>query len=178
MLVACSPLFLAITSSAQEKKLKIHISVDLEGVVAVVTGEQLGLQGFEYNRFREFMTAEANAAIEAAIFIDYYASTSNMEGVRDHTISARTLTPEAAYEVIREKVKKAMARIKDFKPYKLKTPITLDLRFKNYRPSEILSYLPIVERTDSHSVRFVGKNMTEVSKFIEFLTQYGSNLEP
>ena len=36
---------------------KIFISADLEGVVGVVTGEQLGPSGFEYNRFREFMTA-------------------------------------------------------------------------------------------------------------------------
>ena len=45
---------------------KIYISADLEGVVGAVTGEQLGPGGFEYNRFREFMTAEVNAAIEAA----------------------------------------------------------------------------------------------------------------
>ena len=45
---------------------KIYISSDLEGVVGAVTGEQLGPSGFEYQRFREFMTAEVNAAIEGA----------------------------------------------------------------------------------------------------------------
>ena len=39
----------------------------MEGVVGVVTGEQLGPQGFEYARFREFMTKEVNAAIEGAM---------------------------------------------------------------------------------------------------------------
>ncbi len=92
--------------------------------------------------------------------------------------SARTLMPEAAYELIRQKVKQAISRIKDFKPYKLKTPVQLDVRFKNYRPSEVLSYLPIVERTDSHSIRFAGKNMIEVSKFIEFIMTYSPSLEP
>ena len=57
---------LAIMVQAQEKKLKIYISADMEGVVGVVTNEQLGPQGFEYARFREFMTQEVNAAIEAA----------------------------------------------------------------------------------------------------------------
>ena len=33
--------------------------------------------------------------------------------------SARTIMPEASYQLIREKVKKAVGRIKDFKPYKL-----------------------------------------------------------
>ena len=57
----------AITIKAQERKIKIYISADMEGVVGVVTNEQLGPQGFEYQRFREFMTQEVNAAIEAAV---------------------------------------------------------------------------------------------------------------
>jgi D-amino peptidase len=92
--------------------------------------------------------------------------------------SARTLTPEAAYEVIREKVKRAISRIKDFKPYRIKTPVQLDVRFKSYRPSEMLSYLSIVERTDSHSIRFTGRDIVEVSKFLEFITTYEPSLEP
>src|SRR4029434_3233085 len=56
----------AITIQAQDKKMKIYISADMEGGVGVVTNEQLGPQGFEYERFREFMTQEVNAAVEAA----------------------------------------------------------------------------------------------------------------
>ena len=52
--------------AAAQQKLKVHISVDMEGVGGVVTGEQLGPSGFEYGRFREFMTREALAAVEAA----------------------------------------------------------------------------------------------------------------
>jgi D-amino peptidase len=289
-LAAC----LSVSSPAQTRKLKIYISADMEGVVGAVTGDQLGPQGFEYNRFREFMTEEVKTATEAAfeagatevvisdshgngenllieklpknvtvvrswprplmmmqaidetfdgaIFIGYHTSTNNMTGVRAHTISsarladvklngvsmseaginaaiaghfnvpvimisgddavvkevtdllgpiegavvkwaygfhsARTLTPEAAYDLIREKVKRAMGRIKDFKPYRIKDPVKLDVRFKNYRPSELLSYLSIVERTDSHSIRFIGKDIVEVSKFLEFITSYEPSLEP
>lgn len=46
--------------------LKIYISADMEGVTGVVTSAQLGPSGFEYARFRQFMTDEVNAAIEAA----------------------------------------------------------------------------------------------------------------
>jgi D-amino peptidase len=46
--------------------LRVFLSVDMEGVAGVVTGDQLGTSGFEYNRFREFVTAEALAAIEGA----------------------------------------------------------------------------------------------------------------
>ena len=279
---------------AQQQKMKIYISADMEGVVGVVTGEQLGPQGFEYQRFREFMTQEVNAAIEGAlaagatdivvsdshgngqnilieklprdvllvrswprplammqgidasfagaVFIGYHASTTNSEGVRAHTISsarladvrlndrsmseaginaaiagqfnvpvimisgddvvvkettellgdvegavvkwasgfhsATTMTPEASYQLIREKVRKAVGRIKDFKPYRITSPVRLDVRFKNYRPSEVLSYLSIVQRTDAHSIRFVGKDMIEVSKFLEFINTYDPSLEP
>jgi len=287
-------LVVAINVKAQATHMKIYISADMEGVVGVVTGDQLGPQGFEYQRFREFMTQEVNAAIEAAfeagateivvsdshgngenllieklpknillvrswprplmmmqgidetfagsIFIGYHTSTTNQQGVRAHTISsarladvqlqsqsvseaglnaaiaghfnvpvimvsgdeavvkettallgdvegatvkwasgfhsAKTLMPEAAYQLIREKVKKAIGRIGSFKPYKLKPPIRLDVRFKNYRPSEMLSYLSIVERTDAHNIRFIGKDMVEVSKFLEFIVTYDPSLEP
>lgn len=291
--------FLAIivfsgSANSQAKRLKIYISVDMEGITGVVTGDQLSPQGFEYSRFREFMTQEANTAIEAAfaggaaeivvsdshgngesllieklpknitlvrswprplmmmqgidetfagaIFIGYHASTTNPEGVRAHTMSsatladvklngisvpeaginaaiaghynvpvimisgddaavkeatgllgniegavvkwnygfhsARTLMPEAANDLIREKVRIAMKRLGEFKPYKVSAPIRMDVRFKNYRPAEVLSYLSIVERTDSHSIRFQGRDMIETSKFLEFLTNYEPGLAP
>ena len=290
----CFILLLFCSAGAQVKKMKIYISADMEGVVGAVSGEQLSPTGFEYQRFREFMTQEVNAAVEAAfaagateitisdshgnaqnllieklpknvllvrgfprplmmmqgidetfdgvIFLGYHSSTSNSDGVRAHTFSsarladvrlnnvsmsegsfnaaiaghfnvpvimvsgddaavkeissvvggvegsvvkwnygfhsARTMMPEAAYALIREKVKTAVGRIGDFKPYKPKMPVQLDVRFKSYRPSEVLSYLSIVERTDSHSIRFVGKDMVETSKFMEFILTYEPGLEP
>ncbi len=51
---------------SQSRGLKVHISVDMEGIAGVVTGDQLGPSGFEYGRFREFMTREAMAAVTAA----------------------------------------------------------------------------------------------------------------
>ena len=70
VLAAASPVLLALNETApaaqQPAKLKVHISVDMEGIAGVVTGEQLGPTGFEYGRFREFMTNEAIAAVEAA----------------------------------------------------------------------------------------------------------------
>ena len=49
-----------------QPRLKVLISVDMEGIAGVVTGDQLGPGGFEYQRFREFMTDEALAAVEAS----------------------------------------------------------------------------------------------------------------
>ncbi len=58
---------LLILESAQaQESLKIFISIDMEGLAGVVTDEQLGPEGFEYQRFRQFMTSELLAAIEGA----------------------------------------------------------------------------------------------------------------
>jgi len=49
-----------------QRPLKVYISADMEGVAGVVTADQLGPSGFEYDRFRGFMTAEVLAAIQGA----------------------------------------------------------------------------------------------------------------
>ena len=279
---------------AQRQKLKVHISVDMEGVGGVVTGEQLGPTGFEYGRFREFMTREALAAIEAAkgagateiivadahgngqnllidqfpqdvriirswprqlgmvagiddnvdaaIFIGYHAGTNNTAGVRAHTFSsatltrvalngvnvtegswnaaiagqfnvpvimisgddaaieevrkavgnieaaetkrnlgfhsANTLTPQASAALIGERVRAALGRKSDFKPYKVQFPVTVDVSFKNYLPAEVLAYLPLFERTDAHSVRFRAKDMADASRIMNFIGEYRPDITP
>jgi D-amino peptidase len=65
-IVASSFIVLAERSGEPQQSLKVHISVDMEGIGGVVTSEQLGPTGFEYGRFREFMTREAVAAVTAA----------------------------------------------------------------------------------------------------------------
>lgn len=92
--------------------------------------------------------------------------------------SARTLMPEAANEVIRDRVRAALGRLDDFQPYTMEGPIEVEVSFKNYMPAELLAYLPIVERVDSHTIRFVGRDMTEVSMFLEFTTSYSVGVTP
>lgn len=287
-------LVLFLASAAASGELKVYVSADMEGIAGVVSGEQLGPQGFEYQRFREFMTNEVLAAIEGAraagateilvsdshgngqnlliekfpkdvqivrswprplmmmqgidstfaavLFVGYHTGTTNMEGVRAHTMSsanladvklngvsvpeaglnaaiaghfgvpvalitgdeaivqearallgdvegavvkwpygfhsARTLTPEASCELIRARAKAAVERARQRKPYRLAAPVELELRFKNYRPAELLAYLPNVRRVDAHSVRFRGKDILEVAKFIEFVLHYEPGLSP
>jgi D-amino peptidase len=67
ILALCAATGLAVEPAAtQAPRLKVHISVDMEGVAGVVTGDQISPAGFEYGRFREFMTREAMAAVTAA----------------------------------------------------------------------------------------------------------------
>ena len=92
--------------------------------------------------------------------------------------SAQTLTPEAAYEVIRTRTASAISRIGDFQPYVLDTPIELELSLKHYMPVETLSYLPNVDKVNSHTIRFVGEDMIEISKFLRVATGYRVDMQP
>lgn len=273
---------------------KLFISADMEGVVGTVTPDQLGPSGFEYARFREFMTREVLAVIrgaraegageivvadahgngenlllellpedvtvvrswprplgmmegidstfDAAIFVGYHAGTTNPRGVRAHSFSsarladvrlngrsvpeggfnaaiaghfgvpvilvtgddaavaevagivgdvetavvkwaisfhaARTLTPAASYRLLEERTRAALRRLGEFRPHRVATPVTLDVRFKNWRPSELLAWLPSVERTDAHAIRYVGTDILDVSRFFRFMMEYSAELEP
>lgn len=110
---------------------------------------------------------------------------TNPEGVRAHTISsaisfhsAATVTPAAAQDRIRERTTTALRRGDDFRPYGIETPVRLDMTFKSDRPAEMLAYLSVVERTTAHGIRFIGRDMPGVSRFIEFVTGHSISLEP
>ncbi len=57
---------LTSAAAAQPARLKVYISVDMEGIAGVVAPHQTGPGGHEYAWARRLMTAEANAAIAAA----------------------------------------------------------------------------------------------------------------
>ena len=294
LLLSSGPVAATREQSGQPQRLKVLISVDMEGVAGVVTGEQLGPSGFEYGRFREFMTREALAAVEGAraagateivvadahgngqnllieqfppdvriirswprrlsmvagvdedvdalIFIGYHAGTNNPEGVRAHTFSsanltrvavngasvtegswnaaiaghfgvpvvmisgddaavaevrtavgdieaaetkrtlgfhaANTLTPQAAAELIHERVESGLRRRAEFTPYRVDGEAVVDVSFKNYMPAEVLAYLPMFERTDSHSIRFRARDMAEASAIMAFIGGYSPDISP
>ena len=92
--------------------------------------------------------------------------------------SAETMTPEAARALIRQKVEAGVRRRTEIRPYAVAMPALLNITFKNYRPAEILAYLPGVERADAHTVRFTGRDMVEISKLLEFIVTYEPGLSP
>ena len=68
---ACAVIALGVLSNARaqqpaRKGLKVYISADMEGVAGAVSADQLLSTGFEYDRFRGYMTDEVLAAIAGA----------------------------------------------------------------------------------------------------------------
>jgi D-amino peptidase len=92
--------------------------------------------------------------------------------------SAVTLTPQESAERIHAGVLAALGRLSTFKLHVLKTPITLDVSFKNYMPAELMTYLRAIQRVDAHTIRFVGRDMDEVYDFLEFTERYSVDASP
>ena len=63
-------------------------------------------------------------------------------------------------------------------PIASRPPVAVEVRFKNYRPAELLAYLPVVERLDAHAVRYRAKDMLDASRFLEFVLGYQADLAP
>lgn len=90
-------------------------------------------------------------------------------------MSARNMRPQDAQAVIAETVTKAFARLKEFKPQPLSNPVTLDMEFKHRLPVDTLSLLPMIERTGAYGVRYVGKDIVEISRLISFISRFSSD---
>jgi D-amino peptidase len=276
--------------SAQPRSRKVFISVDMEGISGVVDPAQLGPDGFEYQRAREWMTGEVNAAIagirssgsaeivvfdshgngqsllidkvpddvrivrgfprplemmqglddsfSAAIFIGYHASEWTADAVRGHTISsarllgvklngnevsegiynaalaghfnvpiafvsgdrlavtqiqkavpgvegaivkepygyhsAQTVTPARGQTMIREGVTRAMGKVGSLQPYRLTTPIALEVGFKLTIDAEKAAFVPGLSRADAHVVRGTFRDMPEITKLLQVLTSFAA----
>ncbi|MFZ5627621.1 MAG: M55 family metallopeptidase [Spirochaetota bacterium] len=273
------------------KRLRVFISADMEGVAGVVNGAQLAPGEFEYEKFRRLMTAEVNACIEGAlaagatavtvadshgnglsllpeelnprarlvrswprplamvegidqgydavILLGYHASIGTPGAVRAHTMSSKriygmrlngvhtseallsaavaghygvpvvlvsgddrtieearktisdkitgvvvkraigyhsadSLSPQQARLAIQNGTREALGNLARFKPFTVARPVKLEIAFKNMLNAEVLSLLPIIERVDGSTIRFTGKDMPEVMKFIEFVGQYST----
>jgi D-amino peptidase len=76
-----------------QPKLKIFISVDMEGITGVVNWEDVSRDGKDYDYFRQVMTRETNAAIEGAL-----AAGATEIIVRDSHGSARNILPEMLHK--------------------------------------------------------------------------------
>jgi D-amino peptidase len=274
-----------LAQDAASGKLKVFISADMEGVGGVSTWSvQASSKGREYEKFRQLMTREVNAAIEgafqagatevlvgdshgdaqnidvelldkrvrlirawprplgmmqgidstfgAAVFVGYHAAEGRenatlshsfsgtievaLDGVTvpeagfnaaiagdfgvpvvflsgDQTIcadarkllgpietaavkdatgfySATMMHPEEAQRLIREGVRRGVERRREIKPYKIAHPVRLQVRFNEIVNAEVVAMLPGVERPAGNVIVFQGRDMVEVSKFFEAIS--------
>ena len=84
--------------------------------------------------------------------------------------SATMIHPEEAQRLIREGVKRGVERRRDIKPYRIAHPVTLRIRYNSVVEAEVVAMLPGVERPAGNVVVFRGRDMVEVSKFFEAIS--------
>ena len=92
--------------------------------------------------------------------------------------SAATATPAASQALIKLRVKAALSRTGNIKPVAKVSPVTIDLTFKNYQPSQVLAFLPLFTRVGSHGIRFTGKDIIEAQRIMQFISAYEPGLSP
>jgi D-amino peptidase len=66
-MLAVGILALLVLSVAESQKLKIYISVDMEGITGVVSSDQVSGTGVDYGMARRWMTEDVNAAVLGAL---------------------------------------------------------------------------------------------------------------
>lgn len=66
LLVVAAVIAASTSVLLSQARLKVFISVDMEGLAGVVTGSEVSPTGPDYSHFRAIMAAEANAAVDGA----------------------------------------------------------------------------------------------------------------
>jgi D-amino peptidase len=88
--------------------------------------------------------------------------------------SATMMHPEESRRLIRDGVREALQDKAGRKPFKLTSPVQLELTLKDTVAAELLSYLPQVTRKGGNTIVFTAQNMTEVAKFLNVVLFYNT----
>src|SRR5262249_31293724 len=84
--------------------------------------------------------------------------------------SATMLPPEEVRKRIRDGVRKGVERRREIPPYRVARPVKLRIRFNDIANAEVIAMLPGVQRPEGNVIVFEGRDMVEVSKFFEAIS--------
>lgn len=74
---------------------------------------------------------------------------------------AKCLTPEESVGRIRESAERALRRVKDFKPYRIETPIKFEVEFVSTAMAAVATLIPCVERKGPRTISLTSQNVLE-----------------
>lgn len=80
--------------------------------------------------------------------------------------SAKSPHPNVICSEIKKKSKISVQRINEFKPFRLNTPITMEITYKHTAAAEAVSYLPWFKRKNGKTVSVEIRNMKEATGII------------
>ena len=84
--------------------------------------------------------------------------------------SANTVTPARGQAMIRDGLTRAIGKLGSMQPYRVTTPIALEVGFKLTIDAERAAFVPGLARSDAHNVKGTFHDMIEVTKLLQVLT--------
>jgi D-amino peptidase len=84
--------------------------------------------------------------------------------------SAMTVTPARGQSMIRDGLKRAMAKVGSLQPYRVRTPIDLEIGFKLTIDAERAAFVPGLSRADAHNVKGSFKELVEIMKLLQVVS--------
>lgn len=141
-----------------------RIEVELDGVAVSEAGFNAAIAG-DFGVPVVFLSGDQTICADARKLLGPIETAA----VKDATgfFSASMMHPEQAQKLIREGVRRGVERRAELKPYRVARPVKLQLRYKDTVDAEVVSFLPGVERPSGRVVVFTGRDMVEVSRFLE-----------
>ena len=196
----CICAFGAAVAAQQPRKLKVFISVDMEGVSGVVTGDQTYAGGVLAHtgsgsvadlriNGRSVGEAGMNMLAAGALGVPVVMVTGdqeavaqarelvpNIEGVQVKeaigTTAALSLHPETARTRIREAAARALKRLSEFKPAPPSTPATFEVRFTQTALADVAEQIPTVKRVDAQTVSYQANDYLQGYRLLRVLYRY------
>jgi D-amino peptidase len=86
--------------------------------------------------------------------------------------SALTVTPARGQQMIRDGVRAALVKRIAVPPYKLKTPIELEVGFKLTLDAEVASYIPGLSRSGAHTVRGTFPDILQIARLMRVVSSF------
>jgi D-amino peptidase len=83
--------------------------------------------------------------------------------------SAKMIHPKKNRTMIKAKVKEALGNLAKYKPLKLSTPVTMEIRYKNEIDAAHAAWFPAARRTGERTVAYTHEDFLEVLKFFMFV---------
>lgn len=85
--------------------------------------------------------------------------------------SARTMLPQDACQIIREKTQSALSRRSNVQAQKMSSPVEVEVDLANHKAAELIAYLPMFERLSATTLKFEVPDMCDVVRSLRFLAK-------
>jgi len=91
--------------------------------------------------------------------------------------AARCVSPSKSHKLIKEAASKALKNLRQFKPYKIKPPIKLEIVFVNTGMTQMAELVPTVKRTNGRTVSFTSNDYLETFKAMNAMIELAATTD-